>query len=946
MADNVAELGFAVDSKPLDDAQAKLKGVATEAQKTGQAVDDLNQKVGKTAPTMQTMESAAKRSGASVEELRARAAAFNAESEKLTAGRAASAIADVGKAAAAAAPAAKALETSVAAVGAAANTAAVGVRAKASALSDLDKAAHRMAPALNQLSDGLGAVLGATNAFRLGVAGLAAVAGGAVVAALAKVGDEAARAKRSFDALTGSQELGARTLEAVKKAAGGGSGAEFDAISKAVLDAAQGLETFASKNVIYANTGDNATRSAEGFAAALGKLRANMDSNGATAEEMARVFGAIGESIKKTGGLTSETFQKIRDESLPTARAISEAFGYKDIAEFQRQLERTPASAEQVVKALNQIRPAVEPLKTLESTSRDVGKAWNDLVKTFGESGGFTLAKSAIEAVSTIIKTTTGEIKALIGVFGAAGAAAASFADGAIAKLNSLADSAIAAAQKVASAVASMFTSSPAGGGAPSLSDTGDVSGGTSYSDSGGTYSSSYGGDGSSGFNPAAMDYGGGSSDYGYFASGGSFVVQGSGGTDSETVTFKATPGEVVTVSTPEQAASGIAALTPMGSSGGLEDLFDEQTKEIVDAINGLKVPAASGAAGAASRTSTTGSAASDPLGLLRSVGGGGFTVSGGVNKVEEDQKKRDAELEAIERELGGGFKEIPFDLGASFRGWEAASRGRGANVQRGPFTPHPNLDRGFQRLGEEISSATRQGTDRTSQDLSAVERASDETTAAVDSGSGAIVDATQTGFGGLQGALDAGLAAVASAIGSAFSGDGGGGGGGGSGSYDSMYGYDGGGASGGGDSSGGGYSGSSYDGGSGSSGNDGSVPYQGYVSDGSSGGNDPGTINYGGGDADAGYFADGGQFKVPGAGNTDSIRIRMRAKPGETVTVTPPGINVSPLMLNPGAGSAGVDFAGYKQETSTTKNVNIYVNPGMQAEQFIRSRAQIARAM
>src|SRR5882724_9388578 len=47
MSDEIARLGFAVNSQPLDDARAKLSGMTTEATKTGQAVDGLNQQLGK-----------------------------------------------------------------------------------------------------------------------------------------------------------------------------------------------------------------------------------------------------------------------------------------------------------------------------------------------------------------------------------------------------------------------------------------------------------------------------------------------------------------------------------------------------------------------------------------------------------------------------------------------------------------------------------------------------------------------------------------------------------------------------------------------------------------------------------------------------------------------------------------------------------------------------------
>ena len=61
MADEtVANLGFAVDSKPLDDAKQKLGDLASQADKTGKAVDDLNQKTAKTGPAIGTISAPAK----------------------------------------------------------------------------------------------------------------------------------------------------------------------------------------------------------------------------------------------------------------------------------------------------------------------------------------------------------------------------------------------------------------------------------------------------------------------------------------------------------------------------------------------------------------------------------------------------------------------------------------------------------------------------------------------------------------------------------------------------------------------------------------------------------------------------------------------------------------------------------------------------------------------
>lgn len=67
--------------------------------------------------------------------------------------------------------------------------------------------------------------------------------------------------------------------------------------------------------------------------------------------------------------------------------------------------------------------------------------------------------------------------------------------------------------------------------------------------------SSLFGGDGKSG--PLGNIFGNVIGSLFGFATGGSFTVGGSGGTDSQLVAFKATPGEKVTVNTPQQASGG-----------------------------------------------------------------------------------------------------------------------------------------------------------------------------------------------------------------------------------------------------------------------------------------------------------------------------------------------------------------------------------------------------
>lgn len=72
----------------------------------------------------------------------------------------------------------------------------------------------------------------------------------------------------------------------------------------------------------------------------------------------------------------------------------------------------------------------------------------------------------------------------------------------------------------------------------------------------------------------------------GGFANGGQFVVPGSGGTDSQLVTAKMTPGEVVTVQTPQQARAGADAPQPVVNVDGPTIVNTIDDSDIVGAIN------------------------------------------------------------------------------------------------------------------------------------------------------------------------------------------------------------------------------------------------------------------------------------------------------------------------------------------------------------------------
>lgn len=119
--------------------------------------------------------------------------------------------------------------------------------------------------------------------------------------------------------------------------------------------------------------------------------------------------------------------------------------------------------------------------------------------------------------------------------------------------------------------------------------------------------------------------------------------------------------------------------------------------------------------------------------------------------------------------------------------------------------------------------------------------------------------------------------------------------------------------------------------------------------------------------------FATGGSFTVGGSGGTDTQVVKFKATPGEIVSITPPGkanndSSIAPLIPLHNDNIPGASFAPTLSMTPQTssavvgrvvphgdpsanpsqgaRNVNIYVQQGVQADQFIRSRAEMQRAM
>lgn len=1023
---DVANLGFAVDSSGLDQAKQKLGEVTDSAKKTEDQAKKTGDALGKVGSTssggLNKTSAAADQLAASllnagkegrsslsilqqIDAVAAKTGVSHAQAA-LSVKAAHEAFRQVGTAAQAAAPATQALGSGVTAVGAAAAAAAGSVRGKAAAMSDLDRAAQRMGPVLNQFAGGLGAVLAASNAARGGLIGLGAVAGGAAIYGLAKVGDEVSRSEKLFEGLTGSASSGKTALQAAEKAARD-SGIGLNVLTSSLQKAIQGQQDFASKTVIYSNSTDKAGKDAAHLGEIWGSLGKIIQASGGTAEEAAAILDAVGSSFQKTGTLTADALQKILNTSPAVALKLSQVFGHDTVKKFRDELANVPLKLEDFINRLDQLKPKIDALKwdpTIEQSIRDVQRAWVSLVQEISKAGGFQAASDAISGIAKSIDEinkrgfmpwlddaadrSMADLQKVADGFSVADLALANLQKNGSAQMSSfemsvrsmatnVASAVISMANSVAASISNMFSQasgSSGGGGMPSLSDTGDVWGGSS----GG---SNYSGGGSEPY----FDYQSGSYDdsfVGAFASGGSFVVGGSGGTDSETVAFKATPGETVTVTTPGQevdSGSAIASLTPKTSDGSLikttlvdeEEMLEKQTAQIVSAINALSALVKQ------NQSSATAAASDGFLDMSRGVsasGGGGGGGHDPFKKIKEEEKKAEQEREKQQREAdqaarqGGGPQQLPSPVRSSRGGASWPVIGGPAVGQFSSVNPASSVPVNPSSLQSQDALDAREierNTDETSRKidtsnltLDELQRTSGQTTQEVQHGASDTVDAVKASSDMISNAISTGLNDMGQAMSSAFgeiasamsnSGSRGGGGGGG---------WSGGGSSG---VWGGGYS-SNYDGGGYGGGSfyddsyySGGGDYSGggsfYDDSYYSGGMDSGS----GGFDEAGFegaFASGGQFTVGGDGGIDTTPVSFLATRGETVTIAPPGIappseiRVPSTMLNPAGENTAQQQTPREVVQHSTKTVHINVNPGIQAEQFLRSRAQLARAM
>ncbi|MGY3445627.1 tape measure protein [Bradyrhizobium sp. USDA 4473] len=599
---DLAKVGFAADTSPLKDLTTAIDNTKTSAQnlnaelaKTKPAADQASAGVSQVADSATKASAALDKTATTVQQTASKTADLAQKLGQLPDGTAkavqaaeqlAASLVKIGNEGGKTASVSQQLEQIVSKTGvsyaqasqalqgaiAAHNAASTATASHAKSAETLAGAASGAIPPIVNLGQAAGAAgsglsgLGATaRGLGLDVAGVAAGIGAAAVA-IQKAGDEVVRQQSRFTSITGSVKEGAAAYNLIRQSAKD-AGVDFASLSSAIEKAQQGTDKMSNSWPVIRLGASQASTDIRSLTDMFTTLNKVMQIAGATSQEEAQVQATLAQGIQQNGGLTLDTFQKIRDVMPQVARAISSGFGFQDINQFQKQLALTPKSLTDLETAIAGIKPKVDAAfdpnapKTFEQSIRDIKNEWQSLLTTLSQDGAFNFVTSQLSKFNQSLDATIKEIQTLIGWYNQLSAAAATGGP--------------TAARDLAGAGAFGNSSDAAGlNTAPAAPATTTSGNGFNFSQ---MSSSDYSFDNSSFISDSVAN-----SFIGNFADGGSFVVPGSGGTDSFSASMNLTPGEIVDIHPPgsltgvgDGATQTPADMSPGGDPSGIKAATD-----------------------------------------------------------------------------------------------------------------------------------------------------------------------------------------------------------------------------------------------------------------------------------------------------------------------------------------------------------------------------------
>lgn len=419
-------------------------------------------------------------------------------------------------------------------------------------------------PVLNELGASMGLIGPLAGAARAGITGLGAAIVGTLIVALENAADAATIMETRLNAIGGGS--GGAMLRNLTNAANDAR-VPLSSLAGAfeTLTVAQ-LKNERASGVVYGSFADGSKKIAD----ALTTIALAAKQGGAISSEVKTIADTFASSMAKNKGLTAGLFDELVQKAPTVAAAIAKAFGSSSIADFAIKLGDTTIPMSKVISQLAAYKEAQEALTA--NTPTTLAQAWDNLTTAIGKavtalstklgvsSWVESLAKWIDDAVANGTKltfwldsvSTAFQKLASINFQGPIGAFISM-----VAGLNSV----VTAAQSAYEWLSKLGSVQPTGGGYAPPS-TPPLSGG------GSAYSNPYAGP--SGNYSGYVDQYGMTNDTaaqggvtGAYASGGAFQVRGTGGTDSQRVSFMATPGEQVSVTPPpgshQVSASGYA---------------------------------------------------------------------------------------------------------------------------------------------------------------------------------------------------------------------------------------------------------------------------------------------------------------------------------------------------------------------------------------------------
>lgn len=447
------------------------------------------------------------------------------------------------------------------------------------------RATQQLNNSVGGLNTGLTSLGVASSALRGIFRGLATAVGGAVLFGFERLGDQIRTLKSQLDGLVPGGGAGVFSrLMNVSKQTGeniNNLASAFQALAKAQREAQ------ANSNFVFPNTpgGLEAQFGMGGGTSAITQAQQTLSQvlslSGASTEQFKKMSQAL-VGVAKAGGLTKQAFDQIEDASSQVGAFIASLFGYNSptaIEKFRQALASSQVPLDQLIARLARAGPEVQKAFDAagggaQNISGAVGRltaSWDEFVSRIANS---TLVTSALNAIASGLERINQLMSGGSGsmVSGALAGATGGFIGGAMlgGPVGALIGGTLGAIG--GAAVGSFYQSTQQ---QPSFNPYGFSSGfgpGTNFVSAPST----------------PLDIVDEASFYGAYAHGGSFTVGGPGGTDSQLIALRATPGETVTVAGKDQPGTVNASLNNSINSTGSKTVtsITGAKMDIVSAIN------------------------------------------------------------------------------------------------------------------------------------------------------------------------------------------------------------------------------------------------------------------------------------------------------------------------------------------------------------------------